>query len=330
MFDLVVGFSYSQVLRAVIDSGLLPILREGPISLADIAARIDLTEHATATLVRAARSLQLAEEVLPDGWMLGEQGAVLDADPGTQAMIRHHRLLYSDLADPLALLRENRGQPTGLSTYWSYAGALHGNAEAGEGTHEYSELMAVSQSFIADQVLAAFSFRGTKRLLDVGGGHGAFVKRVGAAYPELKLGVFDLPQVIAGGETALVRELGPQRCSLHPGDFFIDSIPTGYDLISLVRILHDHDDEPAHALLANIRASLGPKKRLLIAEPMAQAPGAEAMGEAFFGLYLWAMGSGRPRSPDEIIAMLKRAGFSSARVIATSQPVIASMIVARA
>jgi demethylspheroidene O-methyltransferase len=63
---------------------------------------------------------------------------------------------------------------------------------------------------------------------------------------------------------------------------------------------------------------------------MARIPGAEPMGEAFFGLYLWAMGSGRPRSPAEIIAMCRAAGFASARSVATAQPVNASVIIARA
>ena len=54
------------------------------------------------------------------------------------------------------------------------------------------------------------------------------------------------------------------------------------------------------------------------------------MGEAFFGLYLCAMGSGRPRSPAELVAMLRAAGFSRAQVIATAQPVNASVIIAQA
>ena len=107
-------------------------------------------------------------------------------------------------------------------------------------------------------------------------------------------------------------------------------MPPGYDLVSLVRILHDHDDAPAASILRNIRASLEPGQRLLIAEPMAQIPGAEPMGEAFFGFYLWAMGSGRARSPHEIMAMTNEAGFSKARLIAGPQPVIASMVVATA
>lgn len=329
-FDLLAGFTYSQILRAYVESGLFDVLKDGPLGAAAIAARIGLSQDAALTLLRAGRPLMLAEEPAPDHWMLGEQGAVFATNPGVQAMVRHHRLLYADLADPLALLRADRNEPTSLSRFWTYAGALHGASERGADTAEYSQLMAASQHFVAGEVLATLGFRETQSLLDVGGGHGAFLRHIGTAWPHLKLGLFDLPEVAATGAAMLGAVLGEARVTAHPGNFFNDSIPPGYDMVSLVRILHDHDDGPAQALLANIRKSLDPGDRLMIAEPMARIPGAEAMGEAFFGLYLWAMGSGRPRSPDEIIAMCRAAGFASARFAPTAQAVNASVIVATA
>ncbi|MEE4315356.1 MAG: methyltransferase [Erythrobacter sp.] len=329
-FDLLAGFAYSQVLRAFVEGGLFDILEDGPIGAAEVAARMEMSEDGALTLLRAGRALMLSEEAGPDRWMLGEQGAVFAANPGVQAMVRHHRLLYADLEDPIALLRRDRREPTALSRFWTYAGALHGAGERGAQTSEYSKLMAASQHFVADEVLASVSFGKVTRLLDVGGGHGAFLKAVGSAWPHLQLGLFDLPEVVETGGAVLAGALGAERVTTHPGNFFKDSIPEGYDMVSLVRILHDHDDAPAQGLLDNIRASLAPGARLLIAEPMARISGTEPMGEAFFGLYLWAMGSGRPRSPAEIIAMLKKAGFSSARSIATAQPVNASVVIARA
>lgn len=329
-FDLLAGFAYSQVLRAYVESGLFDILKDGPLGASAIAARLELSESAALTLLRAGRPLMLSEEPAPDHWMLGEQGAVFASNPGVQAMVRHHRLLYTDLADPLALLRADRKDPTTLSRFWTYAGALQGVTERGEDTAEYSQLMAASQHFVADEVLATIGFRDVQKLLDVGGGHGAFLRHIGAAWPHLQLGLFDLPEVATTGARMLGESLGARRVTAHPGNFFNDSIPQDYDMVSLIRILHDHDDAPAQDLLGNIRASLAPGARLLIAEPMARIPGAEPMGEAFFGLYLWAMGSGRPRSPAEIIAMTRAAGFASARLVATAQPVNASVIIATA
>ncbi|WP_379923492.1 methyltransferase [Erythrobacter sp. R86502] len=306
------------------------MLMDGPLSVSDVSARIYLSHEATLTLLRAGRPLKLSEEPAANLWMLGEQGAVFATNPGVQAMVRHHRLLYNDLADPLALLKADRNGPTTLSRFWTYAGALHGASERGADTAEYSALMAASQHFVADEVLASFSFRDVDRLLDIGGGHGAFLRQIGSAWPHLKLGLFDLPEVAAEGTAILADAIGAHRITTHKGNFFKDSIPEGYDVVSLVRILHDHDDDAAQALLANIHASLIRGSRLLIAEPMARITGAEPMGEAFFGMYLWAMGSGRPRSPSEIIAMLKNAGFASARPVATAQPVNASIVLALA
>ena len=329
-FDLLAGFAYSQVLRAFVESGLFDVLQDGPLTAADIAARIGLSHNAALTLLRAGRPLMLSEEPATDRWMLGEQGAVFASNPGVQAMVRHHRLLYTDLADPLALLRADRDQPTALSRFWTYAGALHGASERGADTAEYSQLMAASQHFVADEVLASVAFSDVERLLDVGGGHGAFLKAIGSAHPHLALGLFDLPEVVATGGGVLTDAFGRGRVATHPGNFFKDSIPEGYDMVSLIRILHDHDDAAAQSLLANVRASLAPGARLLIAEPMARIPGAEPMGEAFFGLYLWAMGSGRPRSPADITAMCRAAGFARTQVVATAQPVNASVIIAHA
>ena len=319
-FDLVAGFAYAQVLAACVEGGLLDLLAEGPCDTATAANRAGLGLPATERLLRAAASLGIAESLPGGRWTLGMDGAALQCNPGARAMIRHHALLYADLADPLALLRKDRAESTALSRFWSYAGAEK-TAEEGE-AGAYSQLMAASQAAVSDEALAAYDFSRHRSLLDVGGGHGAFLDAVGMAHPGLRLGLFDLPQVVARLEAG--------RVAVHSGSFLSDDLPRGYDCASLVRILHDHDDEPALRILANIRAALKPGGTLLIAEPMSGTPGAEAMGDAYFGLYLWAMGQGRPRTAREIHAMLREAGFARSRSLATRQTLIASMIVAHA
>lgn len=320
LFDLVAGFTYSQVLLATVESGCIDRLGKGAATRAELADRADLGEDAMLRLLRAAAAIGLVEEVAPDWWMLGRHGAALHGNAGALAMIRHHTLLYADLADPLALLRQDRREPTALSRFWSYAGAGEG-ANQGDAA-AYSRLMSASQAAVSHEVLGAYDFSRHDSLLDVGGGFGTFLRAVGEAHPTLRLGLFDLPQVVA--------RLDMPRVAVHPGSFLADDLPTGYACISLVRILHDHDDAPAQAILGRIRAALAPGGTLVLAEPMAGTPGAEAMGDAYFGLYLWAMGQGRPRTAREVRAMLEKAGFARSRRVPTRQPLIASVIVARA
>ena len=342
VFNLVAGFAYSQVLTACVEAGVLDLLARGASTTDDVAREARLGEAAAERLLRAAASLGLAESVGPARWMLGSEGAALLGNPGALAMIRHHALLYADLADPLALLRADRQTPTALSNFWTYArasatgGVPPGRQDDAEDTNTpaaaaYSALMANSQAMISEQLISAYRFGNHRAMLDVGGGTGAFVRAVGTAAPALRLGLFDLPDVVAGAETALGRDalIGP-RLTLHKGSFLHDPLPQGHDLITLIRILHDHDDEPALRLLRAVRAALPPGGTLLIGEPMAGARGGGAMGDAYFGLYLWAMGSGRPRRPAELGAMLRSAGFASWRAIPTHLPLVCGAIVARA
>jgi demethylspheroidene O-methyltransferase len=113
-----------------------------------------------------------------------------------------------------------------------------------------------------------------------------------------------------------------------PGDFSRDSLPVGADLITFVRVLHDHDDSRVERMLRAAYEALPPGGRLLVAEPMAGTAGATRMGDAYFGLYLWAMGSGRPRTAAELSAMLRAAGFSRIRCRPTRIPLQTSVLVA--
>ena len=101
------------------------------------------------------------------------------------------------------------------------------------------------------------------------------------------------------------------------------------DVISFVRILHDHDDEAVLALLTAANAALPRDGALIVAEPTADAPGAERVGEAYFNFYLYAMGSGRARRREEIEALLATTGFSRISWRRTRRPLLTRLAVAR-
>lgn len=327
MFNLVAGFTYSQVIAACIEVRLLDLLADGARDIDDIASAIAVPREGTDRLLRAAASIGLVERIGPERWALGGDGAALRGNRGIAEMVAHHRLLYADLADPVALLRRGAGGGQ-LSNYWTYAESV-GQGQGHE-VAAYSGLMAASQPLIATHVIDSYDFTRHRRMLDVGGGQGAFIAAVATRVPRIALSLFDLPAVGERARTALDAAGHGHRVIVHGGNFLDDALPDGHDLITLIRVLHDHDDAPAMQLLRNIRAALPPRGRLLIAEPMAETPGAEPAGDGYFGMYLWAMGSGRPRSMKEIASMLQAAGFSTSKRVSTPLPLTVSAIVAEA
>lgn len=310
LFDLVAGFTYSQIVAAVVETGLLPFLAAGPRRLAEIAVHTTLTTAGAERLVKAAIALELVEAI-GGRYFVGAAGAALLGNPGVAEMIAHHRLLYADLADPVALLQRGRGS---LADYWRY------DAADADGVAPYSALMAKSQQGIAAAVLDAYPVTRHRRLLDIGGGEGVFLTAAGERAPQLELALFDLPAVTA-------RVVNPRIISVG-GSFVDDLLPRGADLVSLVRVLHDHDDVVVERLLAKLHASMPPAATLLIAEPMAGTTGAAPVGDAYFGMYLLAMGFGRPRTAAELAAMLKLAGFSSIQERPTAIPMRARVLTA--
>ena len=67
----------------------------------------------------------------------------------------------------------------------------------------------------------------------------------------------------------------------------------------------------------------------MIAEQLADTRGAETIGDTYFGLYLLAMGRGRPRNPAEIGVLLSRSGFGEPREIPVPLPLQGRILVAR-
>jgi demethylspheroidene O-methyltransferase len=328
VFDLLSGFIYSQVLLACVRLDLLRLLQEGPRSLEALASSANLPLDPARRLLDAAVSLDLMCRLSDGRYGLGMNGAAVIANPGIGAMVEHNAILYEDLKDPVDFLR-NPDRETALSRYWAYARATDPSNLGDDAVGGYSELMSASQPLVAEEILDAYPLGEHSCLLDVGGGEGRFLISAGMRYPRLRLMMFDLPAVAARARQRLAEAGLSSRAQVFGGNFFADDLPKGADTVTLIRILHDHDDDKAARLLINIRRALPPGGRLLLAEPLSDTRGAERMGDAYFAFYLMAMRSGRPRSYETIAGMLQRSGFGDVCQIATRVPLQTSLIVAQ-
>jgi demethylspheroidene O-methyltransferase len=337
VFDLLAGFTYTQTLLATVELGWLdrlrPDLRLSTSALARIAG---LSTEAALRLANAAAAIGLLQEAGPSRvetgeseWVLGDHGAVIAASPAMMALVRHHKSVYRDLSDPVALLRGELPQSELRST-WAYVNHRGTGRRLDEqSVAPYSALMDSSQPLVSEQVLQAYDFSGHRHLMDMGGGMARFATAVARAHPALLITVFDLPAVAGLAVRAVAQEGLSGQIQCVGGDFFSDEVPQGADLISLVRVLYDHPDEFVLRLLTRVHALLRPVGgRLLIAEPMALGRSEAAMSDAYFGLYLCAMGGGQARSPAALEHLLRQAGFRSVRLLKTQLPIQTGLLLA--
>jgi len=332
IFDLMSGFVYSQVLLGCVRLDLFRMLHQAPADLQQIAQRVDLPEPALQRLLLSAVSLELLECRSNGRFGLGPLGVPLALHTGVAAMVEHNDLLYRDMQDPLGFLKN--AWNGSMADYWPYAHDVQAAERADqEKFSRYSDLMAASQGFVVQEILSAYDFSAHRCVLDVGAGKARFASELAMHAPHLQLKLFDLPPVLQLAD-AHIQSMGlSERMHLHPGSFLHDPLPEGADVVTLLRVAHDHPDDVVKKLLVKIHAALEIGGTLLLAEPMAQTQSATHAGaaqtDAYFHFYLLAMGAGRLRTPEELMRLMTEAGFEDVARVPNSLPIHAQLLAGR-
>ncbi|MFK7939245.1 MAG: methyltransferase [Roseovarius sp.] len=326
IFDILQGFVASQVLTALIELGLLRRLLEGADTVENMALSCGVAHDRMAELLRAGVALGFLKKRGKSHYGLARRGAAILGVPGLELMIRHNRHFYADMADPVKLLRGE--DETQLQRFWPYVFGASADV-ASDDASRYSELMAQSQVLVAEDTLRAISLKGARAVMDVGGGSGVFLSHVLRAYPQAHGIWMDLPEVLPSATTYMHQEALSDRVQLHPGSFRTDALPTGADVITLIRVLYDHSDATVAQLLSKVFDALPSGGRLVISEPMAGGRHPDPAGDVYFTFYTMAMGTGKTRSPERIAELCRAAGFADVRTPGSARPYITSVLTAR-
>ena len=332
LFDLMAGFVHSQVLLGCVRLDLFRTLHQAPASLTELARRTGLAPAVLQRLLLSAVALGLLEHRSQSRFGLGPLGVPLAQHEGIAQMIEHNHLLYQDMQDPLQFL--NNAWSGGMAEYWPYAHEKPVPAPPDlDKFTRYSQLMAASQGFVVQEILSSYFFDEHRCVLDVGAGQGRFVGELAAHAPHLKFKMFDLPPVLDLARDGLKAKGLSERVTLHPGSFRDDPLPEGADLITLVRVAHDHPDAVVRQILQKAHAALPVGGVLLLAEPMAQpdeeAGQPSASADAYFHFYLLAMGAGRLRTPKELQSLMEEAGFTHVERLPNAMPIHARILLGR-
>ena len=336
VFDLMAGFVNFQVLLTCVKSGLLDRVYESPCTMEELSSYTQLPKENIDRLVLSALSLQLIDQRGSDRFGIGALGLPVVGYNGIKAMIEHNAVLYADMLETSNLLKSK--EHSQMHRYWPYTlNDAQDNANfvqqqqasllKAKQFERYSELMSASQNFVIDEITSSYDFSGHAKMLDIGCGKGRFVQTLAQQYATLEFELMDLPLVMGLTQEHLGQFEFSSRLSFNPGSFKLDPLPSGVDLISLVRIAHDHSDDVVNALLRKIYLTLPSKGTLLLAEPMADPKGARH--DAYFHFYLLAMGEGRLRTPEQLSKMMVQAGFDRVKLLANPMPMHTRILLAQ-
>lgn len=316
---LIGGYALSAAIGAFARLGVADALAERPATSRELAARLAADEGALARLLDA--TLDAGLFALGDGgrYRLTALGELLRA--GVPGSMRRYALVATEEWRWYAYCHLDHTLRTGEpgfvvahgSRLWDY---LDSHPEAAA---SFEESLARIGSARDQALVASVDFGRFSRVVDVGGGHGGFLRTLLAAHPQVHGVLFDLPGVIEGARQTLGQAGLTERLDLVAGDFR-DLVPQGGDAYLLSWILHDWDDRSAAGILSRCRQAMEAGASLFVVEmvvPEQGRPGADGARRLIrqVDLEMLAVVGGRERTAAEFEELLAAAGFSISRIL---------------
>jgi SAM-dependent methyltransferase len=179
------------------------------------------------------------------------------------------------------------------------------------------EAMHSASTFTARALARAVDFTPFKRLLDIGGGSGAYDIELCRYYPHLHATVYDLPFVTEIAADKVAQAQLRDRIDTAAGDFFADPVfPADHDAVLLSMILHDWDEADDREILRKCHAALPSGGVVIISELLADDDKTGPVPAALMSLnMLIETEGGRNYTAGEYSAWLDEVGFRDIRTV---------------
>ncbi len=297
------GFQESRVMLTAIELDLFTAVGQSA-TARDVARKLGTDERATEMLLNALVAMDMLEKL--DG--------VFRTTPATT------RFFAGSSPDNA---REAMMHTVHLWTRWSTltecvrAGtsvASEEMADRGEAwTRAFIAAMHRNAADRAPLVIRAIGTEGIARVLDVGGGSGAYSIAFARANDSVRVELLDLPTVIPIAKSHIEEAGLSERISARAGDLRTDAFGEGYDLVFASAICHMLSEDENKDLLKRCWKALVPKGRLVIQDFILEPDKTAPRFAALFALnMLVGTQRGSSYSNQEYAAWLKDAGFSQA------------------
>ena len=319
MFGLITGRWVSHLIFVATKLELADLLKDGPRTVEELARAAEVQAPALYRLLRTLASFGVFAETQDKRFKLTPLAATLQKGvPGSiRAVALHHSLRYREDAWAQLLHGIKTGEVPFLKAHGvSYFEYLEKHPEE---FAIFNESMTSMSSTENPAIAAAYKFAGIRKLVDLGGGHGTLLATILRASPKLKGVLFDQPSdgTRAKQDRQLAAKGVGERCTIETGDF-LEAVPEDGDAYIIKRVLHDWNDEQCAKILANCRAVMSQKGKVLVVESIIP-PGNEPDRGKLVDMQMLIIG-GRERTKKEFATLFRKAGLKLTRVVPTKCP----------
>ncbi len=167
-----------------------------------------------------------------------------------------------------------------------------------------------------------------KRLIDVGGGSGAYTLALLAAYPSLEAVIFDFPTVCEIADEIIQRTPSAGRITMCPGNYRVDSLPVGFDCALISQVLHAENHETCQRLLSKVYEALESDGMVIVQDAFLNDRKDGPISAQIYDLHwLLLTEEGRNYSVAEVRELLGCTGYVSVRIQNFGAPLESHVVV---
>ena len=161
------------------------------------------------------------------------------------------------------------------------------------------------------ETVEALDLTNVNTVLDIGGGSAAFSKEFIKQKNSINVTVFDLPNVTPITRSYIQKEVYQGKIDTFDGDYNINELPKGFDLIFLSAIIHANSYDQNETLIKKCAESLNPGGQMVVQDYIMNEDRTEPARGAFFALnMLVGTQGGDTYTENEVKAWMKNAGLS--------------------
>jgi SAM-dependent methyltransferase len=305
------GFMTSRAILTAAELDLFTRLDESAVTAAELAATLQLDQRALTRLLDFLVTLGLFQKQ-GEAYRVTENGTHFSARHPTSAlaMLQHLNMLWENWSHLTEAVRKGSG-PRRRTVI---------GAESEEDSRSFIGAMHAIARRVAADVAAVFDAQRFEKLLDIGGGSGAYTIAFLRRNPHLHAVLFDLPIVVPMARQNIVSEGLADRVTFVQGDFGNDELPGGCDLALLSAIIHQNGPPENIALYAKVHRALEPGGVLLIRDHIMDESRTKPPDGALFALNMLVNTSaGDTYTFAEVEQPLREVGFSSVRLLRSGE-----------
>jgi O-methyltransferase domain/Dimerisation domain len=291
---------------AVADAlGVFPLLKEASASSEEVAEQLSLGPRATEALLGVLTSLGFLEQRRSRFHLTDvARDFLLPNSPyywgGILELVRDIPFTCSSLREAL-----RKDKPIGYEgdDIWETHELDPEQARLfTQAMHSHSFPAAVGAARHGD-------FTEVRRLLDVGGGSGAFCIALAQRYPEMRFTVAELPVVCTLAEEYVAHYGLQDRIDTAALDMFGDPWPSGYDAHFLSNVFHDWSREHCRLLARQSFESLPSGGRIYLHEMLLEDTRDDPLAATSFSMNMIFFTQGKQFTAGELEELLGEAGF---------------------